>query len=214
MTPPKGLRERFHAAVKNEQIRDLERLWYAAGDDQSPFARELVSLDRDARRQVSGRRARREVRVHRPRVADRAAGARGQGRTGEDRRADQATRRGREDGADRPHRHGGARRVRRAGRHRPAQRAAAADARLPARDGRAARARTARRQLPAHAQGLSHLSGEAAGAALQRVGAVAHRPAPGDRSSARGPSNCRRRSSTSSATRWRTWTSPPRSSTR
>ncbi|MBA4105058.1 MAG: hypothetical protein C0485_04810 [Pirellula sp.] len=44
MTPPKGLRERFHSAVKNEQIRDLERLWYAAGNDQSPFARGLVSL--------------------------------------------------------------------------------------------------------------------------------------------------------------------------
>ncbi len=44
MTPPKGLRDRFHAAVKNEQIRDLERLWYAAGNDQSPFARGLVSL--------------------------------------------------------------------------------------------------------------------------------------------------------------------------
>ena len=44
MTPPKGLRDRFHAAVKSEQIRDLERLWYAAGNDQSPFARGLVSL--------------------------------------------------------------------------------------------------------------------------------------------------------------------------
>ena len=44
MTPPKGLRERFHSAVKNEQIRDLERLWYSAGNDQSPFARGLVSL--------------------------------------------------------------------------------------------------------------------------------------------------------------------------
>lgn len=44
MTPPKNLRERFHSAVRNEQIRDLERLWYAAGNDQSPFARGLVSL--------------------------------------------------------------------------------------------------------------------------------------------------------------------------
>ena len=44
MTPPKNLRERFHSAVKNEQIRDLDRLWYAAGNDQSPFARGLVSL--------------------------------------------------------------------------------------------------------------------------------------------------------------------------
>lgn len=44
LKPPKNLRERFHSAVKNEQIRDLERLWYAAGNDQSAFARGLVSL--------------------------------------------------------------------------------------------------------------------------------------------------------------------------
>jgi uncharacterized protein with von Willebrand factor type A (vWA) domain len=42
--PPKGLRERFHQAVAREQIRDLERLWYAAGDDNSPFARNLLPL--------------------------------------------------------------------------------------------------------------------------------------------------------------------------
>ncbi|WP_428306129.1 hypothetical protein [Lacipirellula sp.] len=44
LKPPKNLRERFYSAVKNEQIRDLERLWYAAGNDQSAFARGLVSL--------------------------------------------------------------------------------------------------------------------------------------------------------------------------
>jgi uncharacterized protein with von Willebrand factor type A (vWA) domain len=42
--PPKGLRERYQRAVSTEQLRDLERLWYAAGDDNSPFARELVKL--------------------------------------------------------------------------------------------------------------------------------------------------------------------------
>jgi uncharacterized protein with von Willebrand factor type A (vWA) domain len=42
--PPKTLRDRFHHAVKREQIRELERLWYAAGDDNSPFARNLMSL--------------------------------------------------------------------------------------------------------------------------------------------------------------------------
>jgi uncharacterized protein with von Willebrand factor type A (vWA) domain len=42
--PPKNLRERFHHAVSREQIRDLERLWYAAGDDNSPFARNLLPL--------------------------------------------------------------------------------------------------------------------------------------------------------------------------
>ncbi|MEX2168844.1 MAG: hypothetical protein WD851_06015 [Pirellulales bacterium] len=42
--PPKQLRDRFHHAIKDEQLRDLERLWYAAGDDNSPFAKSLVSL--------------------------------------------------------------------------------------------------------------------------------------------------------------------------
>src|SRR5690349_19629878 len=42
--PPKSLRDRFHKAVATEQLRELERLWYAAGDDQSPFAKELVGL--------------------------------------------------------------------------------------------------------------------------------------------------------------------------
>jgi uncharacterized protein with von Willebrand factor type A (vWA) domain len=42
--PPKHLRDRFHHAVTCEQIRELERLWYAAGDDNSPFARNLLPL--------------------------------------------------------------------------------------------------------------------------------------------------------------------------
>ena len=42
--PPKALRERFQKVVATEQLRELERLWYAAGDDQSPFARDLVGL--------------------------------------------------------------------------------------------------------------------------------------------------------------------------
>jgi uncharacterized protein with von Willebrand factor type A (vWA) domain len=42
--PPKSLRDRYQRAVSTEQLRDLERLWYAAGDDNSPFARELVKL--------------------------------------------------------------------------------------------------------------------------------------------------------------------------
>ena len=41
---PRRHRERFHTAIREEQLRDLERLWYAAGDDQSPFARALVGL--------------------------------------------------------------------------------------------------------------------------------------------------------------------------
>jgi uncharacterized protein with von Willebrand factor type A (vWA) domain len=42
--PPKSLRDRYQRAVMTEQLRELERLWYATGDDQSPFARALVGL--------------------------------------------------------------------------------------------------------------------------------------------------------------------------
>ncbi len=41
---PKPHRKRYQEAIANEQLRELERLWYATGDDQSPFARALVSL--------------------------------------------------------------------------------------------------------------------------------------------------------------------------
>ena len=42
--PPKEHADRFHQAVKTEQLRELERLWYATGDDTSPFARSIVQL--------------------------------------------------------------------------------------------------------------------------------------------------------------------------
>ena len=42
--PPKNFRDRFRRAFEEEQIRDLERVWYAHGNDNSPFARELVKL--------------------------------------------------------------------------------------------------------------------------------------------------------------------------
>ena len=41
---PKKFRDRFYRSIKEEQIRDLERLWYAAGDDQSPWACALVNV--------------------------------------------------------------------------------------------------------------------------------------------------------------------------
>jgi len=41
---PKQFRQAFHKAVQTEQLRDLERLWYAAGDDQSPWACTLVEV--------------------------------------------------------------------------------------------------------------------------------------------------------------------------
>ncbi|MFM9966148.1 MAG: hypothetical protein ACKV2Q_33640 [Planctomycetaceae bacterium] len=42
--PPKELAQAFHAAVKEEQIRDLERLWYRAGGERSKFARQVLQL--------------------------------------------------------------------------------------------------------------------------------------------------------------------------
>jgi uncharacterized protein with von Willebrand factor type A (vWA) domain len=42
--PPKKLAERFRQAVKDEQLRDLENLFYAVGNDRDPFAHALVSV--------------------------------------------------------------------------------------------------------------------------------------------------------------------------
>ena len=42
--PPAKHREAFERAVREEQLRRLERLWYAQGDDRSPFAAALVKL--------------------------------------------------------------------------------------------------------------------------------------------------------------------------
>ncbi len=44
MKPPGKLAKLFQQAVREEQIRDLEMLWYASGDDSSKFAREMVQL--------------------------------------------------------------------------------------------------------------------------------------------------------------------------
>ncbi len=42
--PPAELRTQFERLVRDEQLRDLEALWYRAGDERSLFARELVVL--------------------------------------------------------------------------------------------------------------------------------------------------------------------------
>jgi len=42
--PPSELQKRFAASFRDEQLRELERLWYQSGDDRSPFARQLVQL--------------------------------------------------------------------------------------------------------------------------------------------------------------------------
>lgn len=42
--PPPKLRQRFQRAFQEEQLRDLETLWYSADDERSKFARQLVQL--------------------------------------------------------------------------------------------------------------------------------------------------------------------------
>jgi hypothetical protein len=44
MQPPARFAKHFPKAVANEQVRDLEDLWYRAGDERSPFARGLLQL--------------------------------------------------------------------------------------------------------------------------------------------------------------------------
>src|SRR6267378_2642013 len=44
MRPPGKLAKRFQQAVREEQLHDLEQLWYAAGEERSEFARQLLPL--------------------------------------------------------------------------------------------------------------------------------------------------------------------------
>jgi uncharacterized protein with von Willebrand factor type A (vWA) domain len=42
--PPPRVAKPFQQAVRDEQLRDLERLWYQAGDERGKFARDLLKL--------------------------------------------------------------------------------------------------------------------------------------------------------------------------
>ncbi len=42
--PPRNLEKRYQRALAEEQLHELERLWYHAGDDRGLFARQLVEL--------------------------------------------------------------------------------------------------------------------------------------------------------------------------
>ncbi len=42
--PPAKLAKRFEQAVKEEQLADLEALWYRSGDERGEFARQLLQL--------------------------------------------------------------------------------------------------------------------------------------------------------------------------
>jgi uncharacterized protein with von Willebrand factor type A (vWA) domain len=42
--PPAKLARQFHEAVRDEQLADLEQLWYRSGDERGEFARQLLQL--------------------------------------------------------------------------------------------------------------------------------------------------------------------------
>ncbi len=42
--PPGRIRKDFDRAVRDEQLHDLEQLWYRGGDEHGPFARQLLHL--------------------------------------------------------------------------------------------------------------------------------------------------------------------------
>jgi uncharacterized protein with von Willebrand factor type A (vWA) domain len=44
MRPPGKLMSQFLRAVRDEQLHELEQLWYRSGDEHSPFARQLLHL--------------------------------------------------------------------------------------------------------------------------------------------------------------------------
>src|SRR5262249_2974213 len=44
MKPPGKIARDFKEAVRDEQLHDLERLWYRSGDEHGPFARQLLQL--------------------------------------------------------------------------------------------------------------------------------------------------------------------------
>ena len=44
MNPPASVKDRFRRAVQQEQLYDLERVWYYVDDEHGPFARQLMQL--------------------------------------------------------------------------------------------------------------------------------------------------------------------------
>src|SRR5712691_1481603 len=44
MKPPGKIARPFQEAVREEQLHDLEQLWYRSGDEHGPFARQLLQL--------------------------------------------------------------------------------------------------------------------------------------------------------------------------
>jgi len=44
MQPPGRIARQFQQAVRDEQLHELEQLWYRSGDEHGQFARQLLQL--------------------------------------------------------------------------------------------------------------------------------------------------------------------------
>ena len=179
--PPAKLREAISARPSSEeQLHDLERLWYRAGDDASQFARQLLQLVErlGEKYQVDELAAKYEFTGRTPMTVPEALEIKEELETIDKllKQLEEATKTAQIGIIDMEELAA----VRRAGRHRAARRAAAADRGLPARDGRAAGAGAATRggfQLTPKAYRL--FQAKLLDADLQQPAGVAHRPAPG-----------------------------------
>ena len=199
MNPPAGW-PALQRAVRDEQLRELERLWYQAGDDRSKFARQLMQLVARLgdKYQVDELAAKYEFTGRTPLTVPRRSRSRKNWK--------------RSTGCSsnwkrRPRRPRSASSIWKSCRSSPNP-----GGRKTRRDAAAGRAITARKWpsnkdwsgpegLSAYAQGLSPVSGAAAGADFLPT---SKRPGPAGirgRSSAKGRSSCSRPSNTSSATR-------------
>ncbi len=213
MKPPAKLEDRFRRAVKEEQLHDIERLWYRVEDEQSPFARQLVQLidQLGDKYQVDELAAKYEFTGRTPMTVPQAIEIKEELEEIDRllKQLEEAAKTAQigvidlEDLAE----------FAEPGDIEKLNELAQHDRGISPRPGRAARAGKDRPGLPAHAQGLPAVPGPPAGADFQQPPGLADRPAPGADRGRRARSRCSRPSPTSSATRWPTWTSPARSST-
>ena len=103
MKPPGKIARQFQEAVREEQLHDLEQLWYRSGDEHGPFARQLLQLAErlGEKYQVDELAAKYEFTGRTPMDVPKALEV--ETRAGSDRQTPQTDRGGRQDGSDRDH---------------------------------------------------------------------------------------------------------------
>ena len=174
LAPPKRHRARFELAYREEQIYQLERLWYAVGDDRSPFARGLVQLIESlgAKYQVDELAAKYEFTGRTPLTVPEALAVKQELEKIDEllKQLEEASR----TAQIAVHRPGVAGRVHRTRGHGEASRAAADGRGLRARSGGAARLGTRRGRFSLDPAGLPAVSGTPLGADFQQPAALAH----------------------------------------